>query len=478
MDLLTAFEALLGTWHSVFPQQRTFQRAYRLSFGLLACLRQHLTSSAICTTGRQFLDWTADYRLFSRSPWDPRRLFDAVIDGAVTFLAPDPMPIIVAMDDSIFRKTGLRIPGVSTWRDPLGPKYRVNFISGLRFVQASLIVYPSQPGPARALPLRFEPAKLPRKPGKKASAAEHNDYKQLRKKRCLSNIGAGVIQSLRASLNARSALAHRPLLIPVDGSYTNRAVLSQLPDNTILLGRIRKDAKLCFPVPADSGKRGRPRRFGPSAPTPQQTLSDESIPFIPVQCFAAGESRTFQVKVVDNLFWRKAGCHRSLRLIVIKPVGYRLRKGSKLLYRDPAFLICTDSTLPIQTLLQAYVYRWEIECNHRDEKSFIGVAEGQVRNPKAVDRLPQFQVALYSLLQLASLFAYGFGRSQDFLPLPKWRRQSVRPSAADLIDLLRSQLLRRSCSSPPPPNFIHFDFMPPHEANPTKIAHDLCEPAA
>src|SRR5260370_12529247 len=273
-------------------------------------------------------------------------------------------------------------------------------------------------------------------------------------------------------------MAQRPLLVAVDGSYTNRAVLSQLPDNTILLGRIRKDAKLCLPVPNDPGKKGRPRRYGPPAPTPQQTLTDESIPFIPVPCFAAGELRTFQVKVVDHLFWRKAGCHRSLRLIVIKPVGYRLRKGSKLLYRDPAFLICTDSTLPIQTLLQAYVYRWEIECNHRDEKSFIGVAEGQVRNPKAVDRLPQFQVAIYSLLQLASLIAYGFGRSHDFLPLPKWRRKSIRPSIADLIDLLRAQLLCLSCSSPPPPNFIHFNLLRPQQANPTKFTPYLCDPAA
>jgi hypothetical protein len=473
-----AFDALLGNWRSVFPQERTFQRAYRLTFGLLTCLRQHLTSSAICTTGRQFLDWSADYRLFSLSPWDPRRLFDAVIDGALQFLAPDPMPIIVAMDDSIFRKTGLRIPGVSTWRDPLGPKYRVNFISGLRFVQASLIVSPSKPGPARALPLRFEPAKLPRKPSKKASDDERRQYKQLRKKLCLSNIGAGIIQSLRDSLNTRSALAHRPLLIAVDGSYTNRAVLSQLPDNTILIGRIRKDAKLCLPLPSGSPKKGRPRRFGPPAPTPLQTLNDDSIPFIPVQCFAAGEMRTFQVKVVDALFWRKAGCQRPLRLIVIKPVGYRLRKGSKLLYRDPAFLISTDSSQPIHTQLQAYVYRWEIECNHRDEKSFIGVAEGHVRNPQAVDRLPQFQVAAYSLLQLASLIAYGFSRSLDFLPLPKWRRQSVRPSVADLIDLLRSLLLRRSCSSPPPPNFIHFDFMPSTPSNSPKIEQPLCEPAA
>jgi hypothetical protein len=95
-----------------------------------------------------------------------------------------------------------------------------------------------------------------------------------------------------------------------------------------------------------------------------------------------------------------------------------------------------------------------------------------------VDRLPQFQVAIYSLLQLASLIAYGFGRSHHFLPLPKWRRKSIRPSAADLIDLLRAQLLRRACSSPPPPNFIHFNFMSPQEPNSTKIAPDLCEPAA
>ena len=68
-------------------------------------------------------------------------------------------------------------------------------------------------------------------------------------------------------------------------------------------------------------------------------------------------------------------------------------------YLQPAFLICTDSGLALETLLQAYVYRWEIECNHRDEKSFLGVGQGQVRHPEAVRRLPQLQVAGYSLLR-------------------------------------------------------------------------------
>src|SRR5215472_9325169 len=180
------------------------------------------------------------------------------------------MPIIVALDDTICRKTGRRIPGIGTWRDPQSPKFRVNLIGGLRFVQGSLIIAPTQPGPARALPLRFEPAPLPRKPKKKASKDELDQYQQLRKQLCLSNIGIQLIRSLRDAFDRRDPVRHRPLLITVDGSYTNRTILTQLPDNTILLGRIRKDAKLHLPLAAGSVKKGRRARYGPVAPTPEQ----------------------------------------------------------------------------------------------------------------------------------------------------------------------------------------------------------------
>ena len=86
MLLLEKFDELLQPWRSAFAQQRTWRRAHRLAYGLLLCLRTHLTSSAICATGRQFLDWSADYRLFSRSSWDPHALFDPVFDGLATLL--------------------------------------------------------------------------------------------------------------------------------------------------------------------------------------------------------------------------------------------------------------------------------------------------------------------------------------------------------------------------------------------------------
>ena len=86
MLLLVKFHELLQPWRSTFPQQRTWHRAQRLAYGLLLCLRTHLTSNAICATGRQFLDWSADYRLFSRSPWDPHTLFDPIFDHLAELL--------------------------------------------------------------------------------------------------------------------------------------------------------------------------------------------------------------------------------------------------------------------------------------------------------------------------------------------------------------------------------------------------------
>ena len=520
MLLLVKFHELLQLWRPAFAQQRTWQRAQRLAYGLLLCLRTHLTSNAICATGRQFLDWSADYRLFSRSPWDPHSLFDPIFDHLAALLPSPQAPVVVALDDTLCQKTGRHIPGATYDRDPLSPPFHVNLIRGLRFVPASVMVRASQfLGAARALPVRFEPAPPAVKPPSLKAAHKHARKNQtnqkknqkrnakkktraqarkqkavavspeeqeyrLQKKRCaLTQVGVAVLHSLRRALDGRLATRLRQLLVSGDGSYTNRPVLRQLPERTTFIGRIRKDAKLSWALLPVAGARsgGRPRHYGAPAPTPEQVLQDQAVPVIEVRCFAAGQVRQIPVKVVPTVYWRKAGPDMPLLLVVIKPLGYRLRKGSKLLYRQPAFLICTDPHLDLQTLLQAYIDRWEIECNHRDEKSLIGVAQGQVWSPLAVTRLPQFQVAIYSLLLLASILAYGFQRTAVYLPLPLWRRKSVRPSILDLLNLLRDQIFARRLQDTPTPSIDDFAALVPVDANASKPplgSETLCTVAA
>jgi len=508
MLLLEKFDELLRPWRSAFAQQRTCQRAQRLAYGLLLCLRTHLTSNAICATGRQFLDWSADYRLFSRSHWDPHALFDPIFDHLAALLPSEQAPVVAALDDTLCRKTGRHIPGVTYARDPLSPPFHVNLVRGLRFVQASIMVRAiGLLGPARALPVRFEPAPPAVKPKSCKGASKHTRQKQANQKknqkrktkentrahasknkaavltpeekeyrlqkklRALTQVGVRVLHSLRESLDARPETSRRQLLVSGDGSYTNRTVLRQLPQRTTFLGRIRKDAKLFLPLLPTSATRagGRPRRYGAPAPTPEQVLADKAVPAVPVRCFAAGQVRQIPVKVLPLVYWRQAGPDMPLLLVVIKPLGYRLRKGSKLLYRQPAFLICTDPQLDLQTLLQAYIDRWEIECNHRDEKSLTGVAQGQVWNPLAVARLPQFQVAIYSLLLLASVLAYGFQRTGVYLPLPLWRRKSIRPSVLDLLNLLRDQIFARGTQDNPTPSIDHFATFASADTNASKL---------
>jgi len=520
MLLLEKFDELLQPWRPAFAQRRTWQRAHRLAYGLLLCLRTHLTSNAICATGRQFLDWSADYRLFSRSPWNPHALFDPILDRLAELLPSPHSPVIAALDDTLCKKTGRHIPGATYARDPLSPPFHVNLLRGLRFVQVSVLVRARQfLGPARALPVRFEPAPPAVKPSSLKSAHKHTrknqanqkkiqntkanqktatpagkrkaalptpeeeQYRLQKKLRALTQVGVSALQSLRQALDARPDTRQRQLLVSGDGSYTNRTVLRQLPERTTFIGRIRKDAKLFLALPPTTDTRcaGRPRRYGPPASTPEQVLHDETVAVVKVRCFAAGEVRQIPVKVLPTVYWRKAGADLPLLLVVIKPLCYRLRKGSRLLYRQPAFLICTDPELDLQTLLQAYIDRWEIECNHRDEKSLIGAAQGQVWNPLAVTRLPQFQVAIYSLLLLASILAYGFQRTAVYLPLPRWRRKSIRPSVLDLLNLLRDQIFARQMKVQATSNIGDFAIAAPVHANPSKPplgSETLCTVAA
>jgi hypothetical protein len=426
-----------------FRQQRTWERARRLSLSQLACLGRHTMTGLIYTCGRQFLDWSADYRLCSKDRWDPEALFVPVVRGILEFLPPT-APVVAALDDTILRKTGTKTPGVAYRRDPLSPRFHVNFIRGQRFIQLSgLLPAGNPPGPARAIPLRFKHVPPVPKPKRSAPPEAWKAYREECRIKNLSTHGIDIIRGFRKELDQRHHVEDRPLVVAVDGSYTNKTVLKGLPQRTTVVGRIRKDAKLFYP-PRDEDQPavGNKRKYGDLAPTPEQLRQDPNVPWQEVQAFGSGKMHTFRVKTIAPVLWKKAGFDCPLRLMVIAPVGYRPRKGSKLLYRQPAYLICTDPDLALDEFLQYYLWRWDVEVNHRDEKQIIGVGEAQVRSPKSVDRQPALAVVSYATLLLASVKAFGFVDNQGTMPPPKWRsrRPKKRLSTQELIQQLRKEV--------------------------------------
>jgi hypothetical protein len=403
-------------------------------------------TGVITTAGRQFEDWSADYRLFSKERFDPSALFDIIRRELIQDLGLD-RPLVVAMDDTISRKKGRKIPGTAWRRDPMSPPFQANLVWGRRFIQVSAIMPSNQDDkPGRAIPVDFFHAPTAIKPKKNASAEQWSQYRRECRTCSLAQQGVDRLRELRHKMVVDGE-DERPLWVSVDGSYTNATVIKNLPHMTTMVGRIRKDARLHpLPGPRAEGAMGRTRQYGREVITPEAVRKDKTIQWQQAQVFAAGKVHTMRYKTITPLLWRSAGPDRPLRLIVIAPLAYKLTPGSKVLYRRPAFLISTDPEIDPVAAINTYVSRWDIEVNIRDEKQLLGFDEAQVRNPASASLAPAFAVSAYAILLLAATRAFGVNGLPAALPPPKWRAKQtrLRPSTPDLLNHLRYELWGRA----------------------------------
>jgi DDE superfamily endonuclease len=436
--LLQELCRLLDLCQPFFSQYRVFVRMRRQALGLLCALGSRTIARVLAATGRDQQEWSNEYRLFSRSPWQTRDLFSLILQQALPFTGTDAEPITLAGDFTHLPKDGLKIPGVSCMRDPLSPAFHTNLIYGLRFLQIGLICPFRAQNPAlpsRCLPILFSSLPVVKKPGKKATDEEWSGYRAIVKKRPTSHKARQALIDLRADFD-RAGAAARTLLVALDGSFCNRVLMEEPIERVELLCRCRKDAVLCRPA-----RKGRKGFYGKRKFTPEQLLKNKRQPWQEIEFQQGGQPHTIRYKEMTGLLWQNGSRRRKLRLLVLAPQGYRLHQHGRLLFRQPAFILTTDLKTPAAKLIAAYLDRWQIEINHREEKTNMGVGHAQVRNVHSVPRQPSFNVAVYSLLLLAALKAYGPTLTKDYLPPPKWkRRPNARPSCLDIVALLRHQI--------------------------------------
>jgi hypothetical protein len=417
----------------------------------LLCPEKSTLTNLICTSGGQHQDWSAHYRLYSHERVDEAVLFAEVREALIESL-PAGHPLVVGLDDTLVRKSGTHIAGVGWKRDPLGPAFQTNLVRGQRFLQFSG-AWPLADGAARMVPLGLFHAPSAPKPPKDADAQQQQTHREQQKQMTLNSHTLRQMNQLRADCDAA-----RPIIYTGDGSYTNATVLRGLPEGTHYIGRLRKDAVLHHPPTVKpAGANGRPSSYGELAPTPEELCKDQNTPWSEVAAFAAGKRHSFRIKTLGPVLWRKAGAQLPVRIVVIAPLSYRLRKGAKLLYRRPAYLICTDPTLSLEQLLQYYLWRWGIEVNFREEKTLIGTGQAQVRSTASNQHLPAVTVAAYAMLWVAALRLHS---AQDPLPVlrpPSWRAKqsapATLPSTGDLLRLLRYETWAGALR---PSTFYHF----------------------
>jgi hypothetical protein len=436
MKLLEAFLDISHELGPMFSQERTARRATRLLLSNLLCIGRHWLTRMLCATNRDQRDWSADYRLFSRSPWKAQDLFEPAIRRCLDHLDGSDF-ICVAGDETKIKRAGRKVKQSRWMRDPLSPPFQVNFIKGIRIIQFAVILplHRIAGVSARSIPVLFEAVESLEKPKKTASAKEKATYNKAKRKNTMCDQSVDHMLSLRKAFDAAGAFS-RILLFTLDGGFCNHKVFKAGVNRCRVLARCRKDAKLCLAAndPAHPQKKYADEKF-----TPESVRKNESIPYRSGKFFIGRKYRKIRYKEIKSVLWQRGAGTKILRLILIAPIPYRLSPNSKANYREPAYLLTDANDLNVRKLIQAYVDRWEIEVNHRDEKQHLGVGDPQVWNDASVDRFPAFIVASYTFLLLASLEAYGAKRTDEYLQPPRWQRRRTRPSCLDLLALLRKE---------------------------------------
>ena len=441
MNLLTCLLEHVERWQFVFPQQRSLQRAIALAFGILCGVGRRTLTRAIAFQGNTRKDWSADYKVFSRSPWEPRALFHPILEQAIQEHKLE--RIVISTDDTRVWRTGRHVPQTQWHRDPMGPPFQTNLRWGHRFLQASVILplyNKDAESSSRSIPIRFEMAPVVKKPGRNASDDELKTYRDLKKEKNLSVQFVTLTKEVRERLN-QTGHGPKRLVQVGDGSFCNRTVLREdwEAQNVTLVVRCRKDIVLC------QRARGQgPRFHGKTKFTPEEVRRRSSrARWQTARIFHGGCFREVRYKELSKILWQGGSRKREVRLLVVAPTGYRTSRNGRKYYRQPAYLLTTDLTGSAIDLLQACFDRWGIEVNHRDEKEILGVGQAQVWNEQSVSKVPALLVAMYSWLLLAGLKCYGPTRTAVYEPLPKWRRGARRPSCLDLVTLLRRQLAEK-----------------------------------
>jgi hypothetical protein len=240
---------------------------------------------------------------------------------------------------------------------------------------------------ARAVPVRFVAAPSLKKPGAKATAQQQARSREQRKQYNLSQQSVSLLIGLRSSLDQAGAV-HKRLLVAGDGSFCNRALFRTPLDRIELLCRTRADLRLCRPASAGSRRTDAQEKF-----TPEQVRQDESIAWQSPKLWPGGKRRKWRYKEINLVLWQSGAGRRPLRWLLVAPVPYRRTARSRLSYRRSAYLLTTDRSTPAIQLLQVYLDRGEIEVNHREEKTTLGVGQAQLWSRKSVARQPALVVA-------------------------------------------------------------------------------------
>jgi DDE superfamily endonuclease len=417
MSLLAIFEPLFTA-----PSFRTF---CALAAGFLAQTGRRtvcgmLTGAGLSQVGRH----DRAHRFFSHARWSAEALGLALARLVAKLLVPDGQPVLVAIDDTLFRRTGPKVHAIGWFHDgsAKGPR---QIGLGNNWVIAAIVV---------RLPFCSRPVALP-----VLARLVHKDTGPAPASRLM------LARQMAAAL--ATALPGRALHVVADAAYAGKE-LRRLPEQVTWTTRLRKDAALHELPGPRTGKRGRPRLKGKQLPSLVGLAKTAS--FAPVTVRRYGKTVTVHAAVTEYLWYGVFGP---------RPVQAVLTREHAKTGYDVA-LVTTDLAATPAAVIERYANRWSVEVAVEDAKQIFGAGQARNRLATAVHRTLPFTLACQTIATLwyatAGHHPADVAERRSRAP---WYTTKTKPSTADMIAKLRRVLIaakyRPAHPSEPSPEEIY-----------------------
>jgi len=401
----------------------TFRTFCGLASGFLAQTGRRTVCGMLTGAGLSRV-WPHDraHYFFARARWSPSQVGLTLAALAVGLLVPDGAPVLVAIDDTLFKRRGKKVRAASWFHD--GSAIGAHPVAyGNNWVILGIVV---------SLPFLSRPACLP----------------VLARLVVKNTTSASRLHLARAMIEALAgALPGRTIHGVGDAAYSGKD-LRGLDDRITWTTRLRKDAALYDLPPARTGRRGRPKLKGERLPA-LKILAARAV-FSPVTVTRYGKTATVQAAVITCL-WHSVFGPRAVHVILIRDksaAGYDLA------------LVTTDTDASGAQIIERYAARWSIEVANEDAKQIFGVGDARNRKADAVRRTVPFTLACQTLTTLWYATA---GHSDADIAARReqapWYTSKTQPSTADMIAKLRRVLIatqyRPSHPDQPTPAEIH-----------------------
>jgi SRSO17 transposase len=414
LTLPASLADLLGVLRPCFtaPSFRTF---CGLTAGLAGQVRRRTVVGMLLGAGLARA-WPHDraHYFFARARWQADDLGLAVARLVVLLLVPPGEPLTVAVDDSVFRRSGRKVHGAGWQYDGSSPSQnKLSF--GTCFVTCGIVVrlpFCTRPVCLPVLARLVLPGKKTRaKKGKKAAPAPGTKV----------TAAAGLVALLAAAFPGRA------IHVVADAAYHGPA-LKHLPPAVTWTCRLRANAVLYdLAPPRPPRTRGRPRRKGDRLGTPGQLAAAARQSPATVRIYR----RDQDMHLADiTCLWYGCLDTRTVRVILA-------RSDAGLLA-----LVTTDLAATATALITRYAGRWSIEQAFADARNVLGAGETRNRTRRAVERTVPFTLLVHTLvITWYARHGHSPARITARRHAQPWYPAKTEPAFEDMLTQLRRVLI-------------------------------------